>query len=563
LETSIIEKLSPPCSENNKLNSSSNTTSQQMTKNIDFHQTKVNRTKSLINIINFKHKYGSLLEHCEKNERSKSCKISKNKFSSSLSQNSELIIIKPIVKLIKLFNVIPLIQHLKNVPSIPIVQTDLYKFKQQFNGKYIDYMNKYNIDDKVDYTGKLDDKIDLEFQIKKMIQFEGKVFLLNKYESEQVISHDHFNNKYKLMEKYIIIIGDILYLYDKIDKFENYKKAYFLTLFQLREITKRTINSSSYFSFILYFNNDQQKTFFINSENECAEIVTKIRKSIFYRDYFKKYNIISKEGSGSSGTVHLSYEIDKTRQLATKIMHKSLKKSQAWQNFKREIDILKVLDHPNLIKFVDIFENSEFYFLVTEFLGYGTLTKAIKNKIISECDAANIIFQLVSAVKYLHKMGIVHRDIKPDNILLANNKNEEILKIKLIDFGLGVILGKDELIDGCCGTLPFCAPEILLKKRYNFSVDIWSIGITTFLLLTKKFPFKVTDYSDKRSSLKQKVYKGICYEEFNLSIDLKDRSVELQDFVHKCLEKDVNKRMNIDELLMHPWLSEYSVKFDC
>lgn len=154
-----------------------------------------------------------------------------------------------------------------------------------------------------------------------------------------------------------------------------------------------------------------------------------------------------------------------------------------------EIETLRLCQHPNIMKLYDVFENSEYIYLVLEYLGGGNLYLALKDRKtpLSEKRAASFVISVAKALHFMHTYGVVHRDIKPDNIVLCSSKDES--DVKLVDFGLAVILEPNELSNDPVGTLCYAAPEILLGKSYNKAVDLWSLGVFAFLLLGGYLPF--------------------------------------------------------------------------
>ena len=151
---------------------------------------------------------------------------------------------------------------------------------------------------------------------------------------------------------------------------------------------------------------------------------------------------------------------------------------------------------------------------------------------------------------YLNIFGIVHRDIKPENILLTNNSKN--FNIKLIDFGLGIILGPNEKSEQPFGTVSYVAPEVLSGKKYDKSVDIWSLGILSYLLLVGRLPFNDSN-DDENEIARQTINEPPLFIEKKWTII----SNEAKDFVIKCLEKDPKNRININEILNHKWLKKY------
>jgi serine/threonine protein kinase len=184
-------------------------------------------------------------------------------------------------------------------------------------------------------------------------------------------------------------------------------------------------------------------------------------------------------------------------------MSKKDMNNQDLELVKTEIEILKICQHPYIIRLYDIFENADFIYIskdnlitVMEFCSGGDLFSYIEKRgfRMPEARAASIVHKLSTAVYYIHSYGIAHRDLKPENILMTDNTEDA--DIRLLDFGLSKIIGPTETCTEPFGTLvlilltqSYVAPEILLEKPYTKAVDIWSIGIITFLLVVGYLPF--------------------------------------------------------------------------
>ena len=175
---------------------------------------------------------------------------------------------------------------------------------------------------------------------------------------------------------------------------------------------------------------------------------------------------------------------------------------------KNEIDIMKLCHHPNIVRLLDHFENSDYIFIVMEFFSGGDLDQYIKKNKgkISEQKASKIMYQISNGVQYLHEFGIIHRDLKPGNIMLSDKTEKGVVKI--MDFGLSKIVGPTEKLEDGFGTLSFVAPEVLLRNPYNKQIDIWSLGVIMFYLISGGLPFD--DKSDNEEAIAKKiVYKMV------------------------------------------------------
>ena len=212
-----------------------------------------------------------------------------------------------------------------------------------------------------------------------------------------------------------------------------------------------------------------------------------------------------------------------------------------------EIEVLKVCQHPNLLRLYDVFESKDHIYIVTEILEGGDLLNYLNKKEckISESYAAKIIHSLAAALYYLHSYGIIHRDLKPENILLQNKEPNS--DVKIIDFGLAKFVGPTQKCYESCGTLSYAAPELIEGKTYDKSADIWSLGVISYLLLSGFLPFQNIDESRLMSMI---IHDEVRYPSFSW----RKVSLEGRDFVKRILVKDPTKRMNLTEILKHPWL---------
>lgn len=183
-----------------------------------------------------------------------------------------------------------------------------------------------------------------------------------------------------------------------------------------------------------------------------------------------------------------------------------------------------------------------------EYLSGGPLLQYFKEKKykLKEERVRDIIHQIATALFYLKSFGIAHRDMKPDNIMMSAKGDDS--EIKLIDFGLSKIIGPKERSKDPFGTIPYAAPEIILRKPYSHSVDIWSLGVTMFFLLTGFHPF---DSHDQQELLKKIVRQEPDYD----ADEWKGRSKEAMDLVKKLLTKDKEKRIEIEQVLEHDWIT--------
>ena len=257
-------------------------------------------------------------------------------------------------------------------------------------------------------------------------------------------------------------------------------------------------------------------------------------------DIRKNYEFISILGRGSFGKVRL-YRDRNYKDLFFAI--KTLKKEGIPQNqykfIKSEVKILSDLDHPNIVKYFGAFEDEFYIHILMEYLKGHELTKIIaikKYMKFEERDMAKIIEQLLKALSFIHSKKIVHRDIKPDNILFSNKRDYTTLK--LIDFGLATTKKDKKSV----GTPSFMSPEMLNGESCPKS-DIWAVGIIVYYMLTGNYPF----------TLDNNLYENIKNKDYDRYI-LTEFSEEVQDFIDKCLQKSIEYRYDSQQCLNHQWI---------
>ena len=319
----------------------------------------------------------------------------------------------------------------------------------------------------------------------------------------------------------------------------------------VKESYAREINDKDYFCFVLIFGK-KEKEFFVDNEEEYL-IWLKIFKKILHCENINDlYDLQNKIGEGKYACVYRGINKISERIVAIKILEKENISSDEFNMIQNEIDILKICQHPNIVKLYDVIEDSEKIHIIMELVEGPDLFSYLEKKDfnISESEANKIINELSSALFYLNVFGIVHRDIKPENILLTNDdKNYDI---KLIDFGLGIILGPEEKSEQPFGTVSYVAPEVLCGNEYDKSVDIWSLGVLSYLLLVGRLPFDNPD-DDENEIARQTINDPTPFTEKKWDII----SIEGKDFVNKCLKKDPLERINITEILEHDWIKKY------
>jgi len=252
-------------------------------------------------------------------------------------------------------------------------------------------------------------------------------------------------------------------------------------------------------------------------------------------------------GRGAFSVVYVATQRATGTQYAVKVINKKDLGKDYEKNLKMEVDILKKVNHPNIIALKELFDTPDKLYLVMELVTGGELfDKIVEKGSYTEHEAGQLVRKIVSAVDYLHNLGIVHRDLKPENLLLKRADND--LEIAIADFGLSKIVGQQMMMQTACGTPSYVAPEVLNASGYGKEVDMWSIGVITYILLCGFPPF----YGDTVPEIFEQIMEAnFDYpEEYWGSV-----SKEAKDFINKLLVVDSDKRLTASDALRHPWLS--------
>jgi len=258
-------------------------------------------------------------------------------------------------------------------------------------------------------------------------------------------------------------------------------------------------------------------------------------------------------GSGAFGEVWLVHHKDLDRDFAMKIIKKRKNRSSDEKEILNEIEILKKLDHPKILKVIDFYSTLKKYYIITEYCPEGELfNEIIKVGKFDEGQAAFIINQILKAVTYCHKMNIIHRDIKPENIMITNREKNGCLQVKLIDFGTAKIFEKGHQENKYVGSSYYMAPEII-KRKYDEKCDLWSIGVILYILLTGRPPFDGNDDEEILENVKKGVYDKWSYP-FPLL------SPHAKDLITKLLQYDPKKRLSAEQAIEHPWFKTAEFK---
>ena len=379
-----------------------------------------------------------------------------------------------------------------------------------------------------------DDDEEFNFEEEKCVRYEGYVY---KYSQTQK----------KMKKTYFRLIGKDLYYYKKKEE-EKHRGMHNLSGVFIKRGDDLEFEGKKYMSITILYKNE--KSYYFDNEEDFKTWFDKLNQAIQNKSLFDKYEVKQKIGKGKFGLVKAGINKETKKPVAIKIMAKKNMDKSDMELAKVEIDILKISQHPNIIKLYDVFENENYIYIIMENCSGGDLLSYFEyhEYELPEPKVCEIIHKLSMAVYYLHSYGIVHRDLKPENILMTDLS--ATADIRLLDFGLSKIVGNDEKCTEPYGTLSFVAPEVLQGKPYDKSVDLWSIGIITFLLLCGYLPFD--DKHSEREIARQTIQDPVPYDDKIWS----KISPEAKTFVDGLLQKKPEKRYTIKEVLEHPWIKK-------
>jgi len=248
-----------------------------------------------------------------------------------------------------------------------------------------------------------------------------------------------------------------------------------------------------------------------------------------------RYEIIDLIYEGMLAKSYKAYDPLLNRKVFLKIMHPNLSSDNSWiRRFEREARIQAKLKHPNIVTIYELGKDKNF-FIASEYVEGCTLKDLIvKNGRVEMRELSNILIQVINALEYLHEKGIVHRDIKPQNILISKTND-----VKLADFGLAFSPKEDSITQQgfTLGTPEYMSPEQAIGKKVDFRSDIFSLGVTIYESLSGKNPFRGESYADS-------INKIINFRQINLSRSIPDLPASVADIVDKMLIKDKERRLS-------------------
>ena len=295
----------------------------------------------------------------------------------------------------------------------------------------------------------------------------------------------------------------------------------------------------------------KKRLYYSDNEKEYKIWLDKLRIATGYTNLTDIYEIKEQVGNGKFGLIKIGINKKTRKQVAIKIMSKKDMTNQDLELVRTEIEILKICQHPNIIQLYDVFENINYFYIIMEYCSGGDLFSYLekRNFRLPENQACKFMHKMCAAIYYIHQYGIAHRDLKPENVLMTSN--DENADLRILDFGLSKIIGPDEKCTEPYGTLSYVAPEVLLDIPYGKEVDLWSLGVIAYLMLSGSLPFDDRESEEeiaRKTVSEDPPYKGSIWKKI---------SNEAKDFIKKLLVKNPEKRMNVKEALQHEWFRKF------
>jgi len=291
-----------------------------------------------------------------------------------------------------------------------------------------------------------------------------------------------------------------------------------------------------------------------SGDEACNERIKKLADHIV-DDISKLYKLGDELGRGRFSVVNSAINVKEGRGYAVKVVeNKSLTDEENLEALETEIEILRKLDHPHIVSLKEVVVSTEDTYIVMELLSGGELFNRIVDKgPFPEAEAANLFAQILLSMEYLHSLSIVHRDVKPENILYLSSGADQI---KLIDFGYAGVWTPEKPLTGLCGTPDYVAPEVLSwyddednGTPYGKGSDLWSLGVLLYVILSGCSPFSADEEEAILELVAQAKYEFHEAEWANITPDAKD-------LISKLLIVDPEKRLTMEQLLNHAWLKD-------
>jgi len=260
----------------------------------------------------------------------------------------------------------------------------------------------------------------------------------------------------------------------------------------------------------------------------------------------QKYELKKELGRGAFSVVELAVNKKTKEKVAIKVIDRANVGKDYEKNLLMEMEILQRVHHPNIIQLHEMIEeDNKIYFAMELVTGGELFDRIVEKGSYSEEDAKVLVRKIVSAIEYLHDMNIAHRDLKPENLLVKSIADDT--EVKIADFGLSKIIDEQKMMQTACGTPGYVAPEVLNAEGYDKEVDLWSIGVITYILLCGFPPFYAETVPE--------VFEQILKAEYDYPEEYwGEISAEGKDFINHLLVVDPKDRLTAKQALKHSWL---------
>ncbi|XP_015240092.1 serine/threonine-protein kinase BRSK2-like isoform X6 [Cyprinodon tularosa] len=258
-----------------------------------------------------------------------------------------------------------------------------------------------------------------------------------------------------------------------------------------------------------------------------------------YANYVGPYRLEKTLGKGQTGLVKLGIHCVTGQKVAIKIVNREKLSESVLMKVEREIAILKLIEHPHVLKLHDVYENKKYLYLVLEHVSGGELFDyLVKKGRLTPKEARKFFRQIISALDFCHSHSICHRDLKPENLLLDEKNN-----IRIADFGMASLQVGDSLLETSCGSPHYACPEVIRGEKYDGrKADAWSCGVILFALLVGALPFD----DDNLRNLLEKVKLGVFHMPHFIPPDC-------QNLLRGMIEVDATKRLTLEQIQKHTW----------
>ncbi|XP_077444605.1 serine/threonine-protein kinase BRSK2-like isoform X6 [Stigmatopora argus] len=258
-----------------------------------------------------------------------------------------------------------------------------------------------------------------------------------------------------------------------------------------------------------------------------------------YTNYVGPYRLEKTLGKGQTGLVKLGVHCATYQKVAIKIVNREKLSESVLMKVEREIAILKLIEHPHVLKLHDVYENKKYLYLVLEHVSGGELFDyLVKKGRLTPKEARKFFRQIISALDFCHSYSICHRDLKPENLLLDDKNN-----IRIADFGMASLQVGENLLETSCGSPHYACPEVIRGEKYDGrKADAWSCGVILFALLVGALPFD----DDNLRNLLEKVKLGIFHMPHFIP-------PECQNLLKGMIEVDASKRLTLEQIQKHMW----------